>query len=140
MINDIIQAIANKLTELYPGTGYEIYADDVPQDFSTPSFLITLAAHDYRKRIIGNGATATFDVAYFSDKGAPDIKGDCRAVQENLLRNFNLIDSFRTTEKNAQTIDNVLHMTFSVQYSEIELIEETKIQKQKTNTNIWKEG
>ncbi len=134
MIDDIMQAIANKLAELYPE--YEIRTDDVPQDFSTPSFLIVLADHDYSKRIYGNSGTAIMDVAYFSDKGTQEIKGDCRTVQENLLRNFDIIGTFRATDKNAHTVDNVLHLTFNVKYSEIKITDETVMKKQQTNTNI----
>ena len=134
MINEIIQAIADKLADLYPG--YEIYADDIPQDFFTPSFLIVLADHDYGNKIYGNSGTVIMDVAYFSDKGSQEIKGDCRAVQENLLRYFDIIGDFRATGKNARTVDNVLHLTFNVKYSEINLTEEFAMQKQQTNTNI----
>jgi hypothetical protein len=134
MINEIIQAIANKLADLYPE--YEIYSDDVPQDFSTPSFLIVLADHDYSKRIYGNSGKAIMDVAYFSDKGTQEIKGDCRTVQENLLRNFDMIGAFRAIGKNARTVDNVLHLTFNVGYSEINITDETVMEKQQTNTNL----
>lgn len=134
MINEIIQAIANKLAELYPD--HEIYADDVPQDFSTPSFLIVLADHDYSKRIIGNSGVAIMDVSYFSDKGSQEIKSDCRTVQENLLRNFDTFGNFRATGKNARTVDNVLHLIFNVKYSEIKITDETAMQKQQTKTKI----
>jgi hypothetical protein len=76
------------------------------------------------------------DVAYFSDKGTQEIKGDCRTVQENLLRNFDTFGTFRATGKNARTVDNVLHLTFNVKYSEINITDETIMQKQQTNTNI----
>jgi hypothetical protein len=134
MINDIIQAIADKLTELYPGT--KIYVDDVPQDVITPSFLVTLVTQNYRKRIYGNSVTITFDLAYFSDKGIQDIKEDCRAVQQNLLRNFGLIGAFRAAGKSARTVDNVLHLTFNVQYAEIDLETKILMQKHQTNTNL----
>lgn len=134
MINDIIQAIADKLAGLYPGT--EIYDDDIQQNFDTPSFRIVLADQDYGKRISGNSSTTTFDIAYFSDKGVQEIKGDCRIVQENLLRNFDLIGTFRATRKSARTVDNVLHLTFDVRYSEIDIPEKIFMQKQQTNTNL----
>ncbi len=134
MINDIIQVIVDRLAELYPGQ--EIYTDDVPQDFSTPSFLIVLVSHDYGKRIYGNRGEAVFDVAYFSDKGTQEIKSDCRTVQENLMQQIDLIGSFRATGKSAQTVDNVLHLTFTVKYSEIDLPEGIKMQQQQTNTKL----
>ncbi len=134
MISDIVQAIADKLADLYPG--YKIYTDDILQDFVVPSFLIILTAQDYRKRICGNDSTAAFDVAYYSDKGPQDIKGDCRAVQENLLQSFNLLRTFRATGKSAQVIDGVLHLKFTVRYSEIDLPDEILMRKKETNTNL----
>ncbi len=134
MIDDIIQAIADKLAALYPG--YEIYVDDAPEDFAVPSFLITLAAHGYSKRIYGNSSTATFDIAYFSGKGVREIKGDCRTVQENLLREIDMAGSFRAINKTARVTDNVLHVSLDVRYCEISFPEETSMQKQQTNTNL----
>ncbi len=137
MISDIIQAIADKLAELY--SGYKIYVDDVTQNFSTPSFLIVLANQEYGKRISGTcaGASkATFDVAYFSDKEEQDIKSDCRTVQENLLREIDLIGDFRAMGKNAQITDNVLHIIFDVRYSEIRVEAPEKMNAETINTKF----
>ncbi|MGB4157373.1 MAG: DUF6838 family protein [Caldicoprobacterales bacterium] len=49
MINDIKQAVANKLLEIYPG--YTVYDEDIPQNFKTPSFLVTVIDQSYGKRL-----------------------------------------------------------------------------------------
>lgn len=134
MTDNIIQAIADKLAELYPS--HEIYTDDILQDFVTPSFLIVLVSHNYEKRIMGNSGEAIIDVAYYSDKDSQAIKSDCRTVDITLMRQFDLIGDFRAIRKSTQVVDNVLHLTFTVKYSEIEIQEGIKMQQQQTNTNL----
>lgn len=135
MIADIKQVIADKLKELY--TGCTIYVEDVPQDFETPSFMITLINQDYGKRLnTVYKSTLSFDVAYFSDKSNQDIKEDCYTVQMNLFRSFDLVGGYRIINKQAIIVDNVLHFTFDITVSEMLNESYAKMQKQRTNTNI----
>ena len=135
MISEIKQAIVNKLLELYPT--YTIYDEDVPQNFKKPSFLVTVTEQSYSKRLANKyDSTVSFDVAYFSNKEKNEIKSDCQAVQVNLLRAFDLIGTFRIQNLQAITVDNVLHITFNVSYSELKTEKFVKMQKQTTNTNI----
>src|SRR5665648_84131 len=100
MINSVKQAIVTKLLELHPS--YTIYDEDVPQNFKTQSFLITLIEQDYSKRInVKYKSLLTFDVAYYSNKGIEEIKNDCQTVQLGLLRNFDLISKHRVLNKQA---------------------------------------
>ena len=138
MKSSIKQAIVNKLIELYPGI--TIYDEDIPQNFKTPSFLITVIDQGYSKRLSNKyKSTLNFDVAYFSNKDKTEIKSDCLEVQLNLLRNFDLISNYRVVEKQANITDNVLHLIFNIKYSEILLTNENKIINYETNTNL-KEG
>ena len=135
MINDIKQAIADKLEELYPG--YTLYDEDIPQNFKTPSFLVTVIEQNYGKRLANKyNSTVSFDVAYFSDKGKNETNSDCHAVQVNLLRAFELVGTFRAQNLQATIVDNVLHVTFNVSYSELKIEEFAKMQTQATNTDI----
>ncbi len=135
MINEVKQAIVNKLLELYPG--YTIYDEDVPQNFRKQSFLISLTDQDYDKRLNCKfKSLISFDVAYFSNKGVAEIKSDCLDKQMNLLRSFDLIGSYRVLNKQATITDNVLHFTFDINFSEIKEDISDKMQKQQTNTNI----
>ncbi len=135
MINEIKQAIVNKLLELYPG--YTIYDEDMPQDFSRQSFLISITNQSYGKRFDNKyKSSVSFDIAYFSNKDAEEIITDCRDVQMSLLRNFDLAGQYRALNKKATITDNVLHFTFDINYSEIKTEVSEKMQKQETNTNI----
>ncbi len=154
MISDIRNAIVYKLKGLYPTC--KRYADDIPQKFTTPAFVVFEIDQDYSKRhnTKYNGRIS-FDVAYFSDKPAPEIKSDCLAKQETLLRGFDYITSYKEVvdekteekslvanqtykaiNKNARIVDNVLHMTFDVKYSETKVTTEVQMQTHETNTNL----
>lgn len=126
VLNRIKQAIVNQIVILYPGI--TIYDEDIPQDFDTPSFLITVIEQDYTKGI-GNRyySEVSFDLAYFSDQPTTDIKGDCLSVQQNILRSFDIVDRFRFFNKSATITDNVLHFMFKVRYSEMKNEEEIKM-------------
>ena len=135
MISEIKSAIAQKILERYPSA--TIYDEDIPQNFKTPSFLVTVIEQSYGKRLDNKyNSTVSFDVAYFSDKGKNETKSDCQAVQVNLLRAFDLMGGFRAQSLQATIVDNVLHITFNVSYSELKIEEFAKMQTQTTNTNI----
>lgn len=135
MINEIKQAIAQKILEQYPSS--TIYDEDIPQNFKTPSFLVTVIEQNYGKRLANKyNSTVSFDVAYFSNKGKNKIKSDCQAVQVNLLRAFDLMGGFRAQNLQATIVDNVLHITFNVNYSELKIEEFAKMQTQTTNEYV----
>lgn len=135
MISEIKQAIAQKILELYPTA--TIYDEDIPQNFKTPSFLVTVIEQSYGKRLANKySSTVSLDVAYFSNKEKNEIKSDCQAVQVKLLRAFALVDSFRIRNLQSNITDNVLHVTFNINYSEIRSESFNLMQKQTTNTNI----
>ena len=135
MISEIKRAIAQKIHEMYPSAA--IYDEDIPQNFKTPSFLVTVIEQSYGKRLANKyNSTVSFDVAYFSDKGKNEVKSDCQAVQGNLLRAFDVMGTFRVQNLQATIVDNVLHITFDVMYSEIREEEFPKMQEFASNTNI----
>ena len=136
MISDIKSAIVYKLKDNFPLITKR-YTDDIPQKFTTPAFVIFQIDQDYRKRLNSkNNGKISFDVSYFSDKAITEIKSDCQIVQESLLREFDLIGTFRAINKNATIVDNVLHFTFDVKYSEMRVEIGTSMQTQTTTTNI----
>lgn len=120
MIDNVKQAIVNKIAELYPPPTYTIYDEDVPQNFKKDSFLITLTDQDYEKRMnVKFDSLLSFDVAYFSKNKVTEIKEDCLEVQLKLFRGMDLIGNHRVLNKQATITDNVLHFTFNINYSEI---------------------
>lgn len=136
MISEIKQAIINKLLAVYP-TGYKRYEEDIPQNFVPPLFIVTTIDQDYSKRLNTKyNGQISFDVKYFSEKGTTAIKADCLRVQEDLLRAFDYIGTFKVLNKDARITDNVLHLIFDVKYSEIKTGTSIPMQTQTTNTNL----
>jgi hypothetical protein len=135
MISEMKQAIVNKLQELYPT--YPIYMDDVPQSLTKPAFIIFLIEQEYKKRINSKyTGRIRFDVSYYSDKPTAETKLDSQTVQENLFREFDLMGTFRAINKKSEFVDNVLHFTFDIKYSEMKVEMEAQMKSQTTNTNI----
>jgi len=136
MISEIKKAIINKLLEVYP-TGYKRYDEDIPQKFVPPLFVVSTIDQDYSKRINNKyNGMLSFDLAYHSEKGSTEIKADCLRVQEDLLRAFDFIGTFKVLNKDARITDNVLHITFDVKYSEMKTETSVPMQTQTTNTNL----
>ena len=139
MISEIKQVIAQKIQEQYPSA--TIYDEDIPQNFKTPSFLVAVIEQSYGKRLTDKyNSTVSFDVAYFSNKEKNKIKSDCQAVMVNLIRSFDLMGGFRAQNLQATIVDNVLHITFDVNYSELKIEEFVKMQAQTTKTKIVLHG
>lgn len=135
MIADIKQAIVEKLKELYPN--HMRYMDDISQNDSLPAFVIFQLEQTYEKRLnTKNNGSIRFDIAYFSDKPATEIMSDCQMVQGVLLREFDLVGTFRAINKKAQITDSVLHFTFHINYSEMKVKEGIAMKKQQTNTEM----
>lgn len=135
MIAEIKQSIVYKLRELY--STHKRYTDNVPQNFTTPAFAVMQIDQDYSKRLnIINKGRVSYDILYFSDKPVTAIKSDCQVVQETLFREFDLVGTFRILNKNAEIVDNVLHFTFDINYSEMRVESINPMQTQTTNTNI----
>lgn len=135
MINEIKIAIAQKLKDLFPDC--RRYTDDIPQNFKKPAFVIITIDQDYFKRLNTKfRGRIGFDIAYFSDKPKSEVKSDCLLVQDTLLRELDIFGTFKTVNKNARITDNVLHITFDVNYSETKVEPQVFMKTQETNTNI----
>lgn len=117
MVNEIKQAIADKLHELYPQAA--IYDEDIPQGFKTPSFLIVLMETSYKKAIHDKySASVSFDVAYFPESQY-ETKNECYEVSQIILRAFDVLNGYKIMNKTSSITDNVLHVKFIVKYREI---------------------
>jgi len=135
MISSVKSAIAGKLSGLYPSA--RIYDENIPQGFKTPCFMVSLIEQSYSKRVSNRyKSLLSFNVAYYSNKGKTEIKSDCQAVQVALFRAFDTFGAYRAQNKQATIVDNVLHFTFDVPYSELKEEPFVAMQEQTTNTNL----
>lgn len=134
MVSSINDEVKNKLLSLYPGI--TIYDEKVPQKFKTPSFFISIYDQDYEKRLNTKyESTISYDVSYFPNEEY-NKNNEMYIVQENLIREFRDMDTFRALNIKANITDDVLHIMFDVKYSEELITNETKMNNLNTNTGI----
>jgi len=134
MISSINDEVKNKLLSLYPGI--TIYDEKVPQKFKTPSFFISIYDQDYEKRLNTKyRSNISYDVSYFPNEEY-NKNNEMYLVQENLIREFRDIDTFRALNIRANITDDVLHIMFDVKYSEALITNEIKMNNLNTNTGI----
>lgn len=125
MIYKINQAIAAKIKELYPAA--EVYDEDVNQGFEEGSFFITVIDSSHKKAVSNRyKASVTYNLDYFpTDPNNP--KNECYQVGDNVIREFELLGGYRVSEKSYSVTDNVLHIQFTVNYRELKITIETKM-------------
>ena len=117
MTNEIIKGIAAALNEKF-GSGYEVYAEDIPQGFTEPCFSIVLLLSENAAKLPNRYLRRNrFDVHYFP-KSDLRAKSEMRSVAESLfltLEYINVLDNLcRGTKMSYEIIDGVLH--FIVNY------------------------
>jgi hypothetical protein len=134
MINEVKQAIKSKLLEVYP-SGYTIYDEELPVEYSKPAFYLTLVNQNYNRRM-NNKYTSllSFDLAYYSNSGT--VRTDCLHIQQELLQAFHVIGAYRVLNRNAKITNNVLHITFDIRCSEVVQEDGILMQQQQTNTTL----
>ena len=81
MINEIMDAIAIKLHEVY-GDEYEIHQNDIKQGLQEPCFLITLIDSEKENLLnLRSKRLLPFDILFFSSSG----KNQCHSVSDTLM-------------------------------------------------------
>lgn len=137
MINRIKNAIADKLSELYPNSN--IYDEFVSQGFKSGSFFIDVINQDYSHSLFKVGkSTVQIDISYFP-KNNKLKNNEIEEVKANVLRNFNVLAGFRLVSKTSEIVDDVLHVQIKVNYGEIKDESSIKIQRFDLNEKM-KEG
>lgn len=133
MIVNINKAIAKKLLSLYPNI--TIYDEKVPQNFKTPSFFIYTYDQEYNKRLNNKyKSTINYDISYFPN----DVykNNEMYEVRTTLLREIRELEEFRALNIKSNITDDVLHIMFDVNYSEMKISDEIKMQNIKVNENL----
>lgn len=109
MINEILSGISNALENEF-GENYEIYNDEMPQDFLEPCFFIACIGPSEQqifnsryKRI------QKFDIQYFPKAGKKEIYGVIERLNNCLEYIKNEEDILRGTQRNSEIVDGVLH-------------------------------
>ena len=135
MINELYKAIAAGLKLIKFCT---IYREDVPQDFGTPCFMVTLYDQNPSRGINGRLKNSVrVDVLYFPEDEV-DYQEECWTVGESLRREFQPT-GFKIKNRNMKITDKVLHFLFDVDYTEYQEKSDVKMQSMSQNTVIKEE-
>lgn len=127
MINEIMDAIAIKLHEVY-GDEYEIHQNDIKQGLQEPCFLITLIDSEKENLLnLRSKRLLPFDILFFSSSG----KNQCHSVSDTLMNMLDMIkcidgDLLHGTKMRSEIIDDVLHFFVSFNYIAVVKEEETE--------------
>lgn len=121
MIEKLYAAIAAEIKKAVP-TVLKIYREDIPQNFKTPSVLVTMVSTDAVRALAGRMRIShSFDLSYFPDSKHEPLK-EIEKVKQEIFRAFDVISaqdvSFYVKAKRFNTVDNVLHFYFEVDYKE----------------------
>lgn len=126
MINEIMDAIAIKLHEVY-GDEYEIHQNDIKQGLQEPCFLITLV-HSAKENLLNlrSKRLLPFDILFFPSNG----KSQCYEISDTLMNELDMIkclegDMLHGTKMRSEIIDDVLH--FFVSFNFIAIVKEEKL-------------
>lgn len=120
MINSIKTEIAASLKTAFPTITKRYMYDNIPQNFVSPAFYLTVISHEYGKRINNKfNSVVRFDLAYFSNSIIEEINSDCLSKQIGILRMFTELSTIRPLNVEARITDNVLHVIFDIRYTEI---------------------
>ena len=123
MINEIMDAIAIKLHEVY-GDEYEIHQNDIKQGLQEPCFLITLIDSEKENLLnLRSKRLLPFDILFFSSSGK-------NRVSDTLMNELDMIkcidgDLLHGTKMGSEIIDDVLHFFVSFNYIAVVKEEET---------------
>ena len=109
-INDIITAISIKLNQVF-GDEYRIYADDIPQGFEAPAFLILFLNLEHIQQIGNRWRVNTlFNVQYFPQNGRTEASNMSLKIQQ-ALKEITLLNGaiLIGTNTNSEIVDGNAH-------------------------------
>lgn len=126
MINKLYTGIAAGLKSVKNCT---VYQDDVPQNFSKPSFLISIYDFGSSKSLNRKvKSDISIDIMYFPENEQTDgAKEECWAIAQGMNRIFSIQD-FKIKNRNMKIEDGVLHYMFDVQYKEYKEVADNTMQ------------
>ncbi len=112
----------------------KVYREDVPQNFTAPSFMVTL--YDQNPSCGINGRlknSVSLDILYFPEnEGQSKPQEECWSIGQELTREF-AAPGFKIKNRNLKIEDNVLHFQIDVDYREFR--EDSTLQMQTMTQN-----
>jgi hypothetical protein len=131
MISEIKQAIIDKLRELYPQA--HIYEGTLPADYQRSAFLAVITEASYAKGLGGRfNASVTFDLAYYPAH-TEQAHRESYQISEEVCRALSLLKAYSISRITAKLEEALLHIRFTVPYSEIKTQTEIKMKELEMN-------
>lgn len=136
MINELYRSIASGLAAIKPCA---IYREDVPQNFKKPCFMVTLYDQNPSRGINGRLKNSVdVDILYFpKNESGSEGKEECWTVGQDLEREF-CPPGFKIKNRSLEITDKVLHFLFHVDYREI--LVNTDVKMQEMTQNLQQKG
>ncbi len=137
MINELYKSVRVGLKAVKDCT---VYQEDVPQNFKTPSFMVTIYEQNPSRGINGRLKNeVNMDILYFPEnKGKDQIQEECWMVGQALTREFTA-PGFKLKNRNLKIEDDVLHFLFDVDYREVREDSATAMQTMIQDTKLKEE-
>jgi len=131
MISEIKQAIIDKLQELYPQA--HIYEGKLPADYQRSAFLAVITETSYAKGLGSRfNASVTFDLAYYP-ADMEHFHSESYQISEEVCRALSLLNTYSISQITAKLEEALLHIRFTVPYSEIKTQIEIKMNELEMN-------
>lgn len=135
MINKLYRNIAAGLKMVRP---CKVYVEDVPQNFTQPSFLITFYEQEPSRGVNGRLKNkVSVDISCFPESSR-EPNEECWRLGQDLSREFAIAD-FKIKNRNLKVVDNVLHFLFDVEYREYRETDSAVMQTMFQDTDIKEE-
>lgn len=114
MINKLYRELSAGLKTVKKCT---VYREDVPQDFKTPCFMVTLYDQTPSCGINDRLKNSVRVDIHYIPADEVDYQEECWDIGQMLQREFRLA-SFKLKNRNLKITDKVLHFLFDVDYRE----------------------
>lgn len=138
MINTLINAVANKITNLF--NGIAVYTGKVPQNFITPSFYIKCINHSDNILLFDNRRkSTTLDIVYFPIENSLTAQEEMNNVLVALAENMHLVEVGNKVVKAYDTEtnrDEELHYIVNYKFIAFKGNEDIKMEILKERTDV----
>lgn len=120
----IKQAIANRLTELYPKI---IVYDEKVSQLNEGGFFIYIKKHDYEKQFSNRYKSIVLvEVEYYPS--TEQKMHEMEEVKLTIFKAFDLVEGFRVQGKTANITEDRLYINMAIKYTELENTESILMQ------------
>lgn len=125
MTYGVKEAIAKKLTELYPQI---IVYDEKVSQLNEGGFFIYIKKHDYEKKSSNKyQSTVLVEIEYYPS--TEKKMNEMEEIKLGIFRDFDLVEGFRIQGKTANMTEDRLYINMTIKYEEVKNTEPILMQR-----------